>query len=221
MFLRTTGTNSKNISACKKYISRSGFERQLGKMKLQKAFYVTMKEIPPSEFHSRSSFLHSSDFKSPYPQRKNWQIQKRALLEKFGSSGWSPRKRLSPDALQGIRALHAHHPGIYTTSVLAHHFQVSPEAVRRILKSKWRATEEEEEKRLKRWDRRGEAIWGQMVEIGIKPPKKWRDMGVRKGQTVCMKDYNEKRSAWKHVFGENVKDRVLTSKLQRVSETTS
>lgn len=74
--------------------------------------------------------------------------------------------------------------------------------------------------RQKRWDRRGESIWSQMVEIGIKPPKKWRDMGVRKSETPCMKNSNDKRSAWKHVFGENIEDRVLTSKLNKVSKTT-
>ena len=126
--------------------------------------------------------------------REPWQVQKQALSEKFGSAGWVPRKRLSPDALEGIRALHTQHPETYTTPLLAQQFQVSPEAIRRILKSKWRPTEEEESDRLRRWDKRGEEIWSQLVEIGIKPPKKWRDMGVRreeenrtapKGKTVA------------------------------------
>lgn len=134
---------------------------------------------------SKSEFLATSDsrvslLKAP---RESWQVQKKALLEKFGSSGWSPRKRLSPDALEGIRMLHSQSPDKYTTPVLADHFQVSPEAIRRILKSKWRPNEEEETKRRERWDKRGESIWSQMVEIGIKPPKKWRDMGVGKIKT--------------------------------------
>ncbi|MCJ1468299.1 Required for respiratory growth protein 9 mitochondrial [Pseudocyphellaria aurata] len=119
----------------------------------------------------------------PEAPRESWQIQKTALIEKFGSSGWAPRKRLSPDALEGIRLLHSQSPDKYTTPMLADHFQVSPEAIRRILKSKWRPNEEEEAKRRERWDKRGESIWSQMVEIGIKPPKKWRDMGVGKAKT--------------------------------------
>ncbi|MCJ1298412.1 Required for respiratory growth protein 9 mitochondrial [Hypocenomyce scalaris] len=111
-------------------------------------------------------------------EREVWQTQKSALAAKFGSQGWAPRKRLSPDALDGIRALHSQYPDRYTTPVLADQFKISPEAVRRILKSKWRPSEEEEEHRRQRWDKRGEVIWGQMVEIGIKPPKKWREMGV-------------------------------------------
>lgn len=115
---------------------------------------------------------------SDYRPREPWQVQKSALKAKFGPSGWSPRKRLSPDAIEGIRALHAQYPDKYTTPILAERFQVSSEAVRRILKSKWRANEEEESERRQRWDKRGAAIWSRLVETGIKPPKKWREMGI-------------------------------------------
>lgn len=115
-----------------------------------------------------------------------WQVQKKALEKKFGSSGWAPRKRLSPDALEGIRSLNSQFPEKFTTPVLANHFQVSPEAIRRILKSKWRPKEDEEVERHERWNKRGESIWRQMVEIGIKPPKKWRDMGLRKRRTQAI-----------------------------------
>lgn len=146
-----------------------------------------------------------------YPPRESWQIQKKSLLKKFGPSGWSPRKRLSPDALDGIRALHSEYPEKYTTPVLAELFKVSPEAVRRIIRSKWRANEEEEEERRKRWDRRGKAIWSQMVEIGIKPPKKWRDMGVGKNMKRSVAT-NETKEL-KHRFGDISRDR----KVQEVS----
>ncbi|KAL8734710.1 MAG: hypothetical protein Q9166_001366 [cf. Caloplaca sp. 2 TL-2023] len=109
-------------------------------------------------------------------KRETWQIQKDALSSKFGSTGWAPRKRLSPDALEGIRALHAQFPEKYTTPVLASQFEVSAEAIRRVLKSKWRPNEEEENNRRQRWDKRGERIWGQMVALGVKPPKKWREV---------------------------------------------
>jgi hypothetical protein len=111
-------------------------------------------------------------------QREQWQIQKKALKEKFGDDGWNPRKRLSPDALEGIRVLHAQYPQEYPTAVLADHFKVSPEAIRRILKSKWKPSEEEEESRRQRWGKRGELIWSQMAQDGIKPPKKWRELGI-------------------------------------------
>ena len=113
-------------------------------------------------------------------QREPWQIQKKALADKFGPTGWLPRKRLSPDTLDGIRALHTQYPDKFTTPILADQFKVSPEAIRRILKSKWRPNDEEEERRRRRWEKRGKNIWSQMVELGIKPPKKWRIMGVGK-----------------------------------------
>ena len=112
------------------------------------------------------------------PQRESWQIQKAALKQKFGKQGWAPRKRLSPDALEGIRLLHKHDPFQNSTEALAGQFQVSPEVIRRILKSKWKPSEEEELDRRRRWNKRGEQIWSQMVELGVKPPKKWREMGV-------------------------------------------
>ena len=110
--------------------------------------------------------------------REQWQIQKKALTKKFGVFGWQPRKRLSPDALDGIRSLHAHDPEKHSTSALADQFKVSPEAIRRILKSKWRPNEDEEEDRRLRWEKRGQQIWSQMSELGIKPPKKWRAVGA-------------------------------------------
>lgn len=102
-----------------------------------------------------------------------WQVQVNALKKKF-TSGWQPRKRLSPDAIEGIRALHTRDPHQNSTPVLAEHFQVSPEAIRRILKSKWRPNEEEQESRRERWARRGQQIWSDMAEKGIKPPRRWQ-----------------------------------------------
>lgn len=112
--------------------------------------------------------------------KERWQVEKAALEAKFGEQGWNPRKRISPDALAGIRALHAKSPETFSTPVLAEHFKVPPEAVRRILKSKWQPSEEEAEERRQRWEKRGEKKWTEMAEQGIKPPKKWRDRGVGK-----------------------------------------
>ncbi|KKY16911.1 putative tat pathway signal sequence [Diplodia seriata] len=107
-----------------------------------------------------------------------WKVQKEALKQKFGEEGWQPRKKLSPDAMDGIRTLHKSEPEKYSTAVLAAEFKVSPEAIRRILRSKWQPNEEQEEKRMKRWEKRGEKIYQAQVEKGMKPPKKWREKGV-------------------------------------------
>lgn len=108
---------------------------------------------------------------------ESWKIQKAALKEKF-PEGWKPRKRLSPDALAGIRALHVEFPEEYTSEVLANKFQVSPEAIRRILRSKWNPSHEEEIGRQERWFRRGKSVWSRWAAMGVKPPRKWRAAGI-------------------------------------------
>lgn len=111
--------------------------------------------------------------KFPINKKKteHWQIQKEALGEKF-PAGWNPPKKLSPDALDGIRHLHATAPDRFRTSVLAEEFKTSPEAIRRILKSKWKPSGEESEFRRKRWEKRHERIWSQMSELGLRPSTK-------------------------------------------------
>ncbi len=123
-----------------------------------------------------------------------WQIQKHSLKDKFGDTGgWNPRKKLSPDALEGIRALNAQYPDRFTTPILADQFKVSPEAIRRILKSKWRPNAEEDEERRARWDKRGERIWSNLVELGVHPPKKWRQMGIGGGPRRPAQDRSLRR----------------------------
>ena len=151
----------------------------------------------PESHHSSQHWPGGDDIKHPQQRRRpttnfslglspeeheteSWKTHKEALKEKFGPGGWAPRKRLSPDTLEGIRQLHAQYPDKYTTPVLADQFKISPEAIRRILKSKWRPDEQEEEHRRERWIKRGEGIWTELAEKGIKPPKKWRKKGIRR-----------------------------------------
>ncbi|KAH7122319.1 required for respiratory growth protein 9, mitochondrial [Dendryphion nanum] len=119
----------------------------------------------------------------PPPKKKErWQIEKAAIKEKLKGEAWNPRKKLSPDTMEGIRHLNSTHPEKFTTPILAQYFKVSPDAIRRILKSKWRPSDDEQDERLARWDKRGEKIWSNLVELGVKPPKKWREMGVGKAE---------------------------------------
>ncbi|KFY27223.1 hypothetical protein V493_03625 [Pseudogymnoascus sp. VKM F-4281 (FW-2241)] len=126
------------------------------------------------------------------PPRLPWQSQKAALQEKF-SEGWAPRKRLSPDALAGIRAINTQFPDQYTVPVLAAKFEVSPEAIRRILKGNWRPDEEEEEDRKRRWYKRGQQVWTRYAELGLKPPRKWRDEGIGKREKGWKSKEKEER----------------------------
>lgn len=140
-------------------------------------------------------------------ERPHWQTQKAALKEKLNGEAWNPRKKLSPDTQEGIRHLHQTHPDKFTTAVLSDHFKVSPESIRRILKSKWKPSDEELEDRLARWDKRGEKIWSNMVELGLKPPKKWREMGVgsaKNGQTPRWKSNARNTVPMNDSYGEDI-----------------
>ncbi|GAB7360408.1 hypothetical protein MBLNU230_g8365t1 [Neophaeotheca triangularis] len=128
----------------------------------------------------------------PKIKRERWQIQKDALESKLGDQPWNPRKRLSPDTLDGIRALHASNPNAYSTEVLSEHFKVTPENIRRILKSKWRPNADEVEDRRARWEKRGVKKWSEMAELGLRPPKQWREMGVG-----SVKGEPDEKPAWK------------------------
>jgi hypothetical protein len=132
---------------------------------------------------------------APRPKQEPWGVQKSALERKFGETGWQPRKRLSPDTLEGIRALHVSNPTVYNIDMLREHFQISPEAIRRVLKSKWKPSAEEIEKRMKRWENRGLKKWSEMAAQGQKPPKKWREMGVPNPNL-------QKRVRWEGEAGE-------------------
>jgi len=168
---QSMATGNPSFQGLKSQVRRRKESEQLPNISSYKGSHSSKQSISTKTTSHHSPMLR---------KREPWQIQKLALLEKFGRRGWSPRKRLSPDALEGIRALHAQYPDKFTTPVLADQFKVSPEAIRRILRSKWQPDAEEEISRLQRWDKRGELIWGQMVELGVKPPKRWREMGIAK-----------------------------------------
>lgn len=129
-------------------------------------------------------------------KQESWNIQRKALKEKF-PEGWNPRKKLSPDAMEGIRGLHTQDPVKYSTPVLAEQFKVSPEAIRRILKSKWasKAGEEKIEERRDRWAKRHDRIWDQQAELGLRP-RRTKETGVEDP------DKFEKEMVRKEILGE-------------------
>jgi len=76
--------------------------------------------------------LHRERMKSSFPQ------------------GWSPPHKLSRQAMDGLRVLHMHDPETFSTPMLAERFRVSPEAVRRILRSRWEPSPEQRGRLLRR-----------------------------------------------------------------------
>ncbi|KAG6811404.1 hypothetical protein H0H92_007597 [Tricholoma furcatifolium] len=75
-------------------------------------------------------------------------------IKKNFPTGWAPPRKLSREAMEGVRQMHRLDPGKFNTPFLAEKFKISPEAVRRILKSRW---EPPREKRLKLAEREREA----------------------------------------------------------------
>jgi Neugrin len=77
--------------------------------------------------------------------------------------------------MDGLRMLHHHSPDTFTTPVLAERFKISPEAVRRILKSKWVPDKERKEelrardeaRKAERRRRRVEKEWTEGVDKGM------------------------------------------------------
>lgn len=147
------------------------------------------------------------DSKRPPIPKEEWQVQKAALTAKFGGTAWAPRKRLSPDAMDCIRALQDQFPNQMNTEVLAREFEVSPEAIRRILRRRWEPSADQEADRRDRWRRRGERIWTSWAQQGYKVPQSFRqtvmenlaETGPATGESV------ESKSAivWSKKRGEN------------------
>ncbi|RDB29734.1 Required for respiratory growth protein 9, mitochondrial [Hypsizygus marmoreus] len=79
------------------------------------------------------------------PTPSEFKTHREAIRKNF-PEGWAPPRKLSREAMEGVRQMHRFDPEKFSTPVLAEKFKVSPEAVRRILKSKW---EPPREKRLK------------------------------------------------------------------------
>ncbi|KLO14107.1 hypothetical protein SCHPADRAFT_903549 [Schizopora paradoxa] len=85
------------------------------------------------------------------------------MRERF-PEGWNPPRKISRDAMEGLRSLHAHDPETFSTPVLAEKFQISPEAVRRILRSKWMPKREERGKLLEKERRRKQEYIAKSIE---------------------------------------------------------
>lgn len=70
------------------------------------------------------------------------------MKERF-PDGWNPPRKLSREAMDGLRQLHHVDPEKFNTPVLAERFKISPEAVRRILRTRWEPSKEKRMRALK------------------------------------------------------------------------
>lgn len=86
-----------------------------------------------------------------------WRKHKETVRSRLGGATWNPPKKLSREQMDAVRMLKASVRGI-SASDLAERFRVSPEAIRRILRSRWRPSDREQDDIQDRWHRRGERI---------------------------------------------------------------
>ncbi|CAO1638314.1 unnamed protein product [Parajaminaea phylloscopi] len=89
---------------------------------------------------SRGQTIQEKDDQVEAAPQAAWALHRNALREKFsdsdlGTSQWRPNKVLSRETQSGLRLLHATDPEKWTVSTLSRQFKISPEAVRRILRS--------------------------------------------------------------------------------------
>jgi hypothetical protein len=124
----------------------------------------TPKSLPSLQPHSGGATQERSLSLAEYEQPPTPHISKKAMCkptpvaarthrERMKSrfpEGWSPPHKLSRQAMDGLRVLHMHDPETFSTPMLAERFRISPEAVRRILRSKWEPSPEQKARLLRR-----------------------------------------------------------------------
>ena len=126
---------------------------------------------------------------SPHRETPLAYLKHRAAMKASFPEGWNPPRKLSREAMAGLRALHATDPDLFNTPMLAEKFRISPEAVRRILKAKWVPRGEErvrmvkkERERKDEWMRRARDEVGERERVG-----KWekeREVEVGRGRRM-------------------------------------
>lgn len=121
------------------------------------------------------------------PDIPEWKRQKMALRGKLKGENWNPKKRLSRDEIESVRLLRQQFPQMGARE-LGEKFKISPEVIRRILKSKWQPTEDDMVKLHDRWKRRGERINAifdsEHKEIEHKAPPK-RQLVIGSGRSMA------------------------------------
>ncbi|KAG8955121.1 Required for respiratory growth protein 9 mitochondrial [Tulasnella sp. 424] len=122
-------------------------------------FTKPIEEVLPEGPTKGSSLSTSQKGLQREPVPEPYLAHRAAMKRKF-PEGWNPPKKLSRQLMDDMRALRRLDPEKFTTDVLASQFRVSPEAVRRILRSRWTP----DEKRGEEYQERDEEKRAQTLE---------------------------------------------------------
>ena len=133
---------------------------------LSKRDWMTYNPKPPPSLkpHSDGAAQEPSLLLTEHERPPTHHISKRAIrkptpiavrthrerMKSLFPEGWSPPHKLSRQAMDGLRVLHMHDPETFSTPLLAERFRISPEAVRRILRSRWEPSPEQRARLLRR-----------------------------------------------------------------------
>ncbi|CDK29096.1 unnamed protein product [Kuraishia capsulata CBS 1993] len=129
----------RSLSSCRMNFGRSGRPKTWDLPRLSESTTPTAKkEVSgvPKDWRSRSNL-------------DSWQRQKYAIKEKLNAQPWRPITKLPRAAIEEIKDTKRQYPGLKPDH-FAELYGVSPESIRRILKSNWTPTVElVEEKEMK------------------------------------------------------------------------
>ncbi|SJK98599.1 uncharacterized protein ARMOST_01867 [Armillaria ostoyae] len=114
--------------------------------------------------------------KAPTPEE--YARHRKTMKQRF-PDGWNPPRKISREAMDGLRELHQFDGAKFSTKVLADKFKISPDAVRRILKGRWEPSRERRiEMRAK--ERQGTAEFVRLSRLRerLEAEKLWREKNM-------------------------------------------
>lgn len=153
----------------------------------------------------RSLEISLTLFREQGPRHRStpeWIKRDATIKRKFDGGPWKPTAKVLRITMDGIRTFRKQFPQLDVSKIGAL-FKISPEAVRRILKSRWKPTAEDEANLSARWDKRREVLETKAIQRTVKAREaEVSETGFRE---VDIKDLRVKRErgdgSWKRERG--------------------
>ncbi|ODV66130.1 hypothetical protein HYPBUDRAFT_112388 [Hyphopichia burtonii NRRL Y-1933] len=119
------------------------------------------------------------EMKAKHKNQPEWVKREQALTKRYGT--WNPTRKLSRQQIQDIRNLKEQVPHLRTID-FANYFRINPEAIRRILKSKWVPNDNEVERIQKRSEER--KLESQERKQGLRQEMNLKNERLRRSQSI-------------------------------------
>lgn len=153
-----------------------------------------------------------------------WYSHKKAMKKEF-PAGWAPPKRISREAIDLLRLLQRSNPTTYTTPILAERFKISPESVRRILKSQFELSDDEKARREDRRRRENEERRRLEAEEGKTWAGDWMGeraemLEMREGGLVTVREARKPKSRKQQEEAEEKRERDKLREIEMAREKT-